>query len=223
MSRTRQLENQDKQRRQSKRNNNHDKKTSGKLTTPKTAVVSSESGSATKGKTFKKGRVNDTDTCPVHPGGNHKWGECIANAYNTNLNKQLEKRRKSKDQVNVAKEKAIKKPKKANASVATISTLTPATIEIDNEVLNDIEDDGTFEQQQNCSAVTTDNVDVTHHFDALSFIAVEHPWQTNKEWTNPTKGEVLMALASSCEDAYLNGDGDLTLLVEEDLLRPLKL
>jgi len=34
---------------------------------------------ATQGK---RGRVEDTDHCPVHPFGDHTWGDCRANAYN---------------------------------------------------------------------------------------------------------------------------------------------
>ncbi|KAG7343342.1 hypothetical protein IV203_021287 [Nitzschia inconspicua] len=36
-----------------------------------------------KGNKTQKGRVADDDTCPVHPGSKHTWGQCNANRFNS--------------------------------------------------------------------------------------------------------------------------------------------
>jgi hypothetical protein len=41
-----------------------------------------KSGGPAKAKSSSSNRVSSTDKCPIHPDGNHTWGDCYQNIAN---------------------------------------------------------------------------------------------------------------------------------------------
>jgi hypothetical protein len=60
-------------------------------------VSSRKNSSASKDKKDKKqvSRISDNDSCPVHPGAAHTWGECFLNASNPNKKRRFDSKKSS--------------------------------------------------------------------------------------------------------------------------------
>ena len=60
-------------------------------------VSSRKTSSASKDKKDKKqvSRISDNDSCPVHPGAAHTWGECFLNASNPNKKRRFDSKKSS--------------------------------------------------------------------------------------------------------------------------------
>ena len=158
---------------------------------------------SSKGKndkdTGKRCRLQPEDPCPVHPGMGHKWGECCANAYNCNRDKQGDnKRRKPNDTVD---------GNMASCDETNSSEITDAAAKM---AINDdplCEDHGTFE----CEVYVNKDLTITdHHLDAVSFTATQDI---------KVKGDFPLShsFTSLCDEVYSSGDSDITLKTFSDI------
>lgn len=79
----------------------------------------------------QKGRIDDDAPCPVHPGGNHTWGECRCNAYNKSRQSDYKYNKPSpKDNTKASHPQEKKKDSYANE----MSTNTPLEEGMNNNV-----------------------------------------------------------------------------------------
>ena len=175
-------------------------------------IAKQKTGSTTSGQARNNGngngkragsRIADDKRCPVHPGMNHTWGQCRANAYNSNRDAKRPRfdnaSKKGSTETNVA-ETSSKQDNNMEAAVAAV-----------NDLDNIDMDAGTFE----CHFMV-ESSGISHHLDSLSFSATQ---------IESSKGsfEYSDSFVSLCEESYTTGLDEITLNMPYDITSPLRL
>ena len=175
-------------------------------------IVKQKIGSTMHGHTCNNGNgdgkcagsgIADDKPCLVHPGMNHTWGQCCANAYNNNQDTKRPRfdnaSKKGSTETNIT-ETSSKQDNNMEAAVAVVNDL-------DNIDMNA----GTFE----CHFIVESSV-ISHHLDSLSFSATQ---------TEFSKGlfEYSDSFVSLCKESYRTALDEITLNIPYDTTSPLPL
>ena len=183
--------------RRAKKNNRDKKGRTGKSGGSYKAQVNAAQHGKANGKNNGSKRIRDDASCPVHPGANHTWGECNANAF----------RKKSKSSDGHVAE-GNDNDDKSTASEGEVN-VSEMLNDIDVLAINDVDVDFSG-ASIDCLATDTPEP-TTHHFDSLSPLNL-----FQVEATNDGERIVLTDnFTSHIEEIHSQGDSDIKLLGSE--------